>query len=122
VRAALTSAGLQKWFQPFMGTDAAPGASNAYTLRILNDRWTLYWAKDGAVAQEIDSGRYVIDGNQVTTDHGQGCSDTYGWSVDDDTLTLSVLSNTCETPAGGVPEQVMQTALYQASPWLAGKP
>jgi hypothetical protein len=122
MRAALTSAGLQKWIQPFMATDAAPGTSNVYTLRVLNDRWILYWAKDGALAMELDAGRYVIDGDRVTVNHVPDCSDTYGWSVDGDSLTLSVLSNTCATPVNAVPEHVMQTALYLASPWMAGKP
>jgi hypothetical protein len=122
MRAALTSAGLQKWIQPFLATDAAPGASNVYTLRVLNDRWVLYWAKDGALAQELDAGRYVIDGDRVTIYHPADCSDTFQWAVDGDALSLSDLSDTCATPINGVPEHVMQTALYLASRWMAGKP
>jgi hypothetical protein len=122
MRAALQKAGLQKWIQPFMGSDAGPGAQNTYTLRILNDRWILSFAKDGGLSQEIDAGQYTIQGDHVAVRHEGGCVDTYRWSVEAATLVIHEVTNEgCDT-GDGIPEEVYQTALYLSLPWSAGKP
>jgi hypothetical protein len=120
-RAALGAAGLQKWFQPLMQLGGGTDATYVGTLRVLNDRWILYWSKDGGLAEEIDSGRYVIDADTVTITHGTEGSDTFRWSIDAGTLTLIYVSDTIP-PKDGIPEQAYQVGLYQSSPWMAGQP
>jgi hypothetical protein len=120
-RATLTAAGLQKWIQPLMQLGGGSDATYVGTLRVLNDRWILYWSENGGQAEEIDSGRYVIDADSVTITHGTEGSDTFGWSIDSSTLTLTYVSDTIPA-SDGIPEKVYQIALYQSSPWMAGQP
>ena len=58
------------------------------TLTIENGAWDLYGASGGGQPEPIDyDAEYEIDGDTVVFHHSDG-SNTYRWTVDDDTLTL----------------------------------
>lgn len=108
----LQAAGLQQWIQPFLANSGF-AASNVFTLRILGGRWVQYWSKDGGVDEDNDDGAYTISADTVTISHGPQGSDTYRWSVQGDTLTLTFQSDTFP-PTNDIPEEVFQRAFYTA--------
>jgi hypothetical protein len=118
--AALQAADLQQAAQPFFDFWKI-GNKNVFTLRVSHGRWACYVSRDGGLATEDDSGSYTIDGDLVTIRHSDAGSDTLGWSVAGDTLTISYVSDTfpAEIPQG---EEVYQRVLYMSSPWTRGVP
>jgi len=111
-QATLQAAGLQQWTQPFLANSGFAD-SNVFTLRILGGRWVQYWSKNGGTDEDNDDGAYSISADTVTISHGSLGSDTYRWSVQGDTLTLTFLSDTF-APTDGIPEEVFQRAFYSA--------
>ena len=118
--AVLQAAGLQEYTQPFLAAEK-PGESNVFTLRVSAGRWVFYWSRDGGLELEQDSGAYAIDGDTVTIRHGDQGTDTHRWSVQNDMLTLTYVSDTVG-PTQGIPEEVYQRVLYMSSPWTRGAP
>lgn len=118
VEAMLREAGLQKWIQPFrtLPEEDPVAEENVFTLTIRAGNWDLDWEADGATPVPVDfGGHYEIEGNRVTNFHHDD-SNTFRWSVDGDTLTLTWL----ETTFGryrGIPEEVLQRATYQTAPF-----
>ena len=116
--AALSRAGLQKWIQPFRA-QAGLAHSNVFLLTLANGVWHEGWSQDGGPFIDNDDGTYQIAGDTVTN-HPQGPSPTYRWSIQGGTLRLTLLRDTGTGP-GGVPDEVYQRALYTAAPFQRQK-
>jgi hypothetical protein len=113
--ARLRDAGLQKWIQPFRA-NADFADSNVFTLRIEDGKWTEDLSKDGGPDENIDFGPYEVTGDTVVVTHGNG-TDTFRWSVDGNTLTLTFVESIGIPPYQGIPEEVFQRAFYTAAPF-----
>ncbi len=120
--AVLQAAGLQEYAQAFLNVFEF-GDENVFTLRISGGRWVLYWARDGGLAREDDSGAYAIDGDTVTIRHNGGGTDTHQWSVNGDTLRITYVSDTfADDPQLPHFEEMAQRVLYMSSSWIVGAP
>ena len=111
--ATLREHGLEEWIDEFQPVTPI-AADTVLTLDIRDGEWDLYGQSSGHPRAEIDyDADYAVDGNEVIVTHADG-SRTFQWSVDDDTLTL-VLLTTDIPPTGNVPDEVFQRALYMTS-------
>ena len=106
--------GLDKWVSRFRKNSPVPRTPTRLILEIDESSWNLYGEPRGGERQEIDyDADLEVDGNTATVSH-EGDSNTYGWSVRDDTLTL-MWQETTYAPYKGIPEEVFQRALYQTA-------
>lgn len=113
-KATLRKYGLGKYIKPFQALAPDPSADIVFTLEIREGRWDLYGETGGGAAEPLDyDARYEVDGKKVVVSH-EGESNTYGWSVSGDTLRLTWLGTTYKS-VGGIPEEVLQRALYMTS-------
>lgn len=115
--AALSRAGLQKWIQPFRA-EAGLAHSNVFLLTLANGVWHEGWSQDGGPFVDNDDGTYQIAGDTVTN-HPQGPSPTYRWSIKGGTLRLTLLRDI--GPGSGIPDEVYQRAFYTAAPFQRQK-
>jgi hypothetical protein len=113
--AALQAANQQQWIQPLLANGGI-GATNVFTLRITDGHWTQYWSKDGGADDENDDGAYQISGSHVTVQHSGTSTDVFGWSVQGNALTFTVVGDTF--PPSAIPEAVTMTAFYAAAPYI----
>ena len=115
IETALRKADLGQWVKPLRALPAndPPVASNVFILEIHAGTWDLYWEPDGGTAEQLDfDASYKVNGDMVVASH-EGDSNTYRWSVDGKTLTLSWVDTTYGSHKG-IPEEVFQTAFYMA--------
>lgn len=115
----LRTAGLHEWLQPFraLPEDEIPHGSNVFVLTIQDGRWDLDRIRDGGTAFPIDYGHaYEIDGDTVTVSLGDGAFNRYRWLVDGDVLRLEWIETNLG-PYRGIPEEVMQRAIYMSAPF-----
>lgn len=115
----LRTAGLHEWLQPFraLPDDEIPHGSNVFILTIQDGRWDLDRIRDGGTANPIDYGHaYEIDGDTVTVNLGEGRFNRYRWTVEGDVLRLEWLETNLG-PYRGIPEEVMQRAIYMSAPF-----
>lgn len=115
----LRTAGLHEWLQPFraLPDDEIPHGSNVFILTIQDGRWDLDRIRDGGTAFPIDYGHaYEIDGDTVTVNLGDGAFNRYRWRVDGDVLRLEWIETNLG-PYLGIPEEVMQRAVYMSAPF-----
>ncbi len=109
-QAALRRHGLGRWVDEYRA-NAPFRRDTVLTLTIENGAWDLYGASGGGQPEPIDyDAEYEIDGDTVVFHHSNG-SNTYRWSIVDDTLSLEFVRSTL--PAyRGIPDEVFQRALY----------
>ena len=101
---------LTKWIKRF-GPLSPVSPGTALILEIDDGTWDLYGKSKGTPREEIDyDADYELDGDTVVVSH-EGESNTYRWSVEDDTLRLMWLDTTYGGYKG-IPEEVFQRALY----------
>jgi len=115
IEAALRRADLEEWIKPIRALPASdpPVASNVFILEIHAGKWDLLWEPDGGAAEKLDfDANYEVDGDTVVASH-EGDSNTYRWSVDGETLTLTWVDTTYGSHEG-IPEEVFQTAFYMS--------
>ena len=113
IEVSLRDAGLDKWIEPLRGLPAGdpPAESNVFILEIGQGTWDLSWESNGAAAEPIDfDAQYEVDGSTVKVSH-EADFNTYRWSIDGDTLTLTWLDTTYGSYEG-IPEEVFQRAFY----------
>ena len=118
--ATLREAGLHEWLQPFRALAPDDESSSVFVLTIRDGRWDLDAIRDGEPAVPIDWGHtYAIDGDVVTVNLISVDDDAfnrYRWDVDGDVLRLEWLESNVP-PFEGVPEEVLQRALYMTAPF-----
>ena len=118
--ATLREAGLHEWLQPFRALAPDDESSSVFVLTIRDGRWDLDEIRDGRPAVPIDWGHtYAIDGDIVTVNLVSVDDDAfnrYRWDVDGDVLRLEWLESNVP-PFEGVPEEVLQRALYTTAPF-----
>jgi hypothetical protein len=108
----LEQGGLSEWVDEFRAR--APFAGETVLVLEIGDEWDLYGESADGVRAEIDfDASYEIDGDTVVVSHSAG-SNTFRWSVENDTLRLEHLETSMPT-FEGVPEEVFQRALYMTS-------
>jgi len=114
--AKLRQLGLQKWIQPFRA-NGGMGQSNAFLLTLAGGAWHEGWSKDGGPFVDSDDGTYRIAGDTVL--YTPSCCpaevDTWRWSVQGDTLRLT-LAGLKNAPTEGIPGVVYQV-LYDVAPF-----
>ena len=116
IERTLRKHGLAKWIQRFRPV-APIAADTVLILKIDEGTWDLYGKSKGAPREEIDyDADYELDGDTVVVSH-EGESNTYRWSVDDDTLRLTWLDTTYGGYKG-IPEEVFQRALYMTEEFV----
>jgi hypothetical protein len=82
-----------------------------FILKIRAGRWDLYGKAEGGAAEPLDyDATYEVLGHTVVASH-EGDSNTYLWSVDGDTPTLTWVG-TIYGSTQGIPEEVFQRAFY----------
>jgi hypothetical protein len=107
--ATLRRHGLTEWIEEFR-TSPPFSKVTVLELSIEDGQWNLYGeSADGREPIDYDA-EYEIDGNTVVFHHSDG-SNTYRWSVDDDTLRLEFVRSTLPG-YNGIPDEVFQRALY----------
>lgn len=115
--AELRRLGLQKWIQPFRARGGF-GQSNAFVLTLAGGVWHQGWSKDGGPFTDDDDGAYRIAGDTVL--YTPSCcpaeTDTWRWSVQGDTLRLTLAGLKNALPTEGIPAAVFQV-LYDAAPF-----
>ena len=112
--ATLRRHGLAEYIDEFK--QAAPSADppTRYVLELAEGKWDLYGEPVGGSREPLDyDSTFKVKGGTVTASH-EGESNTYAWQIDGDTLTLA-WRDTTYAPRGGLPEEVMQRALYQSA-------
>ena len=118
--ATLREAGLHEWLQPFRALTSDEASSSVFVLTIRDGRWDLDEIRGGGPAVPIDWGHtYAIDGDIVTVSLvsvGDDAVNRYRWEVEGDVLRLEWLESTVP-PFEGVPEEVLQRALYTTAPF-----
>jgi glucose/arabinose dehydrogenase len=118
--ATLRAAGLHEWLQPFRAMAPDDASSSVFVLTIRDGRWDLDEIRDGAPAVPIDWGHtYAIDGDVVTVNLVSVDDDAfnrYRWDVEGDVLRLEWLESNVP-PFEGIPEEVLQRALYTTAPF-----
>jgi Tol biopolymer transport system component len=110
----LREQGLGEYVDEFRAREAQ--YFNAPTTFILSigDEWDLYRQPQRGKREPHDyNARYEVEGDAVTVTHSDG-SNTHRWSVNGDTLSLTWLDGTFP-PFKGVPDEVIQTALYMTA-------
>jgi hypothetical protein len=117
VAAELRRAGLQKWIQPFRAKGGL-GQSNVFLLTLAGGVWHEGWSKDGGPYADNDDGTYRIAGDTVlyTPDCCPAEIDTWRWSVQGDTLRLTLAGLKNAAPTQGAPAAVFQV-FYDAAPF-----
>jgi hypothetical protein len=119
--AKLRQLGLQKWIQPFRAKAELPqvlGQSNVFILTIASGVWHEGWSKDGGPFIDQDDGTYRIAGDTVlvTPNCCPAEIDTWRWSVQGDTLRLTLIGIKNGGSFQGIPGLVFQV-FYDAAPF-----
>jgi hypothetical protein len=105
--------GLGRWVDDYRANAPFSG-DTLLTLTVQDGAWDLYGESGGGGPQPIDyDAEYEIDGDTVVFHHSDG-SNTYRWTVEDDTLRLDFVRSTLP-PYRGIPDEVFQRALYMTA-------
>jgi hypothetical protein len=106
--------GLGQYVKAFRALDAEYFGEPAALVLSVDDDWDLYRKPQGGEPQPHDyDAAYKVEGDTVIVTHSDG-SNTLRWSVEGDTLSFTWLEGTLP-PVDGIPDGVIQTALYMTA-------
>jgi len=113
----LAENGLGRWRKPFMGLDGITnlGTPLTYTVEMSDGLLTLSGQVGDAPSSQYDQASYGVDGDKLSITAANGCTGTFRWEQQGETIQLSLLEDDCP-PVGGVPDEVLMRVYYESRP------